>query len=585
MVRLTELIDELYEPPTAEQTAPSPSPAAPWVTVNSDSVFDKFSEAASWADILEPLGWTQVKPADSATKEAWQHPTATHPISAHVLKAAPYAIVNWSENSGLPVGADQDLTKAKVYAILNYGGNQSAAATAMLKGEAVNLPAHIQDALKAAPRDPLHGLYNGPRPATGQGHQQGDQGQRNNDHQAAKPISLEQAHNVFKRWLGHDYDLDALDAMLAAAAVERLDGDPLWLLIISGSGNAKTETVQALSGIGATVVSGITSEGALLSATAKRERKKDATGGLLREIGDRGVLVIKDVTSILSMNRDLRGQVLGALREVHDGSWVRKVGTDGGQSLSWSGRIAIIGAVTTAWDQAHAVIASMGDRFVLVRVDSTTGRIAAGRKAIGNTGDEIQMRAELADAVAGVLAGTQTTPTTVTDQERDLLLAASDLVTLSRTGVEYDYRGDVIDAHAPEMPTRFAKELTQIIRGAVAVGMDRQKALRLAIRCARDSMPPLRLAIIDDLAGNPSSDLAAVRKRLDKPRATVDRQLQALHILGVLEVAEGEEYTMAGKPVTRWYYTIADHIDPTAIDPKKLPDLSVSTPSPSEERD
>jgi hypothetical protein len=95
---------------------------------------------------------------------------------------------------------------------------------------------------------------------------------------------LKEAQEVFKRWFGHDYDLDALDAMLAAAAVERLDGDPLWLLIISGSGNTKTETVQSLSGIGAIVVSTITSEGALLSATAKRERGKDATGGLLREI-------------------------------------------------------------------------------------------------------------------------------------------------------------------------------------------------------------------------------------------------------------------------------------------------------------
>jgi hypothetical protein len=88
---------------------------------------------------------------------------------------------------------------------------------------------------------------------------------------------LKQAHEVFKRWFGHDHDLDALDAMLAAAAVERLDGDPLWLLIVSGSGNTKTETVQSLSGIGARLK--ITSEGALLSATAKRERGKDATGG------------------------------------------------------------------------------------------------------------------------------------------------------------------------------------------------------------------------------------------------------------------------------------------------------------------
>jgi hypothetical protein len=394
-------------------------------------------------------------------------------------------------------------------------------------------------------------------------------------------VDLKQAHDVFKRWLGDDYDLDALDAMLAAAAVERLDGDPLWLLIISGSGNAKTETVQALSGINATVVSTITSEGALLSATSKRERTKDATGGLLQEIGDRGVLVIKDVTSILSMNRDLRGQVLGALREVHDGSWVRKVGTDGGRSLPWSGRIAVIGAVTTAWDQAHAVIASMGDRFVLVRVDSTNGRVAAGRKAIGNTGVEAQMRAELAGAVAGVIAGMDSTPTSLTEEETDLVLAAADLVTLARTGVEYDHRGDVSDAHAPEMPTRFAKELTQIIRGAVAIGIPRHEALRLAIRCARDSMPPLRLTLIDDLAANPGSSAIDVRKRINKPRSTVDRQLQALHMLGVLDVSE-EEAEYGGRRVTRWFYTITTGIEPRAIDPNSLPEMSPPTPRPSE---
>jgi hypothetical protein len=396
-----------------------------------------------------------------------------------------------------------------------------------------------------------------------------------------QPVSLEQARATFKRWLGDDYDTDALDAMLAAVAVERSDGDPVWLLIISGSGNAKTETVQALNGIGAVVASTITSEGALLSATSKRERSKDATGGLLREIGDRGVLVVKDVTSILSMGRELRGQVLGAFREIHDGSWVRKAGTDGGRNLPWSGRIAVVGAVTTKWDQAHDVIASMGDRFVFIRVDSTSGRQAAGRKAIGNTGAEEQMRADLAGAVAGVLAGMDYTPTTLTDEETDIILAAADLVTLARTGVEYDYRGEVIDAHAPEMPTRFAKELTQIIRGAVAIGIDRREALRLAIRCARDSMPPLRLAVIDDLATSPGSTTSDVRRRVNKPWHTVDRQLQALHMLGVLEVDEAPY----GNEKTRWYYSLAPNIDPKALDPKSLPEKSVGAPGPQEERD
>ena len=125
------------------------------------------------------------------------------------------------------------------------------------------------------------------------------------------------------------------------------------------------------------------------------------------------------------------------------------------------------------------------------------------------------MRAELATAVGGVIAGMDPTPAPITKDEIAILLAAANLVTLARTGVEFDYRGNVIDAHAPEMPTRFAKQLAQIVRGGVAVGMDRAEAMRLAIRCARDSMPPLRLKIVDDLAAEPHSTSTDVRRRIE----------------------------------------------------------------------
>ncbi|OBF70493.1 hypothetical protein A5750_23260 [Mycobacterium sp. 852002-51613_SCH5001154] len=384
---------------------------------------------------------------------------------------------------------------------------------------------------------------------------------------------LTEAHTVFRRWLGNDYDTDALDVLLATLAVEQLDGDPLWVLIISGPGNAKTETVQAADGAGAFVVSVIRSEAALLSATPRKERTKQATGGLLREIGDRGTLVIKDVTSILSMHRDLRASVLAAFREVYDGRWSRHVGTDGGQHMNWSGRIAVIGAVTTAWDTARDVIATMGDRFVLLRMDSHTGRLPAGRQAITNTGAETEMRRELANAVGWVIDTMNHKPTDLTEAETDALLDAADLVTRARTGVEYDYRGDVIEAHAPEMPTRFAKQLAQVVRGGVAVGMDRAAAVRLSLRCARDSMPPLRLAIIDDLSAHPHSTPTEVRKRLSKPRATVDRQLQALHMLGVAVLDEHNEERF-GKDQTRWYYTLSEDVSPSALTARPLPEMS-----------
>ena len=149
----------------------------------------------------------------------------------------------------------------------------------------------------------------------------------------------------------------------------------------------------------------ITGDAALLSATPKRERTTDATGGLLRKIGERGLLVVKDVTSILSMNNDARAKVLAALREIYDGRWYREVGSDGGHTLEWRGRLVVVGAVTTAWDTHHGVVATMGDRFTLVRIDSTKARRTSGRQAIANTGDEALMRAELSTAVAGVIAG------------------------------------------------------------------------------------------------------------------------------------------------------------------------------------
>lgn len=377
---------------------------------------------------------------------------------------------------------------------------------------------------------------------------------RNNN----KVPSIDETEAVFTRWLGKEYDLGALDVVLATAAVEQLGGDPPWLLVVSGSGNAKTETVVSLAGAGAHVVSTITSEGALLSATPGKERAKDATGGLLRKVGPRGLVVIKDFTSILSMNRDMRAAVLAALREVYDGRWDRNVGTDGGRTLTWTGRLVVIGAVTSAYDAAHAVIAAMGDRFCLLRVDSSTGRRAAGRQALSNVDHEDTMRAELLDIVGGLLGGVEPErAAALGDEDQETLLDLADLVTLGRTAVERDYKGDVIDAHAPEMPTRFAKMLSQITRGGLALGMTRARAITAAVRVAGDSMPPLRLTIMGDVAAHPDSRTSDVQRRIQRPRSTVDRELQALHILGLLVI--GDDATGG------WRYRLADAVDPVAL--------------------
>src|SRR5262249_24094074 len=333
-----------------------------------------------------------------------------------------------------------------------------------------------------------------------------------------QPRLLDAAHAIFKKWLGQATNTPVLNAVLATAAVERLTGDPLWLLVISGSANAKTETVRSLAGAGALITSTITSEGALLSATA---RSRGATGGLLKRIGTRGTLVIKDMTSLLEMDVRARGLVLAALREIYDGKWERNVGTGGGRTLPWEGRIAVVGACTTAWDTAHTVIAVMGERFVIVRADSEAKRVRSAVRAIGNTGREVAMRTELVNAVKDLIAGMNTVGYRPTRGETKELIKLANIVTWVRTAVQRDYRGEVIDAHALEMPTRFPKQLTQLVRGGVAIGLSPEEAMRLARRCARDTIPPLRLKILLDLAAHPKSRPLEVARRITRPRTSV----------------------------------------------------------------
>jgi hypothetical protein len=388
-----------------------------------------------------------------------------------------------------------------------------------------------------------------------------DDGKPQGDPSAIPGHFLTTARRVFRRWFGAKYDLRVLDAVLCTAAAQRLGGDPCWLLVVGGPGAAKTETIMALCGTGAVMVSTITGEAALLSGTSEKDRAPDATGGLLGKIGPEGVMVIKDVTTIISMSRESRAQVLAALREIYDGKWNREVGTDGGRTLSWEGSLVVIGAVTTAWDAAHAVISSMGDRFVLIRIDSTENRREAGLQALMNVSHEKEMRDALAAAVtAAITAVPKDATVTLTIEEMNELLDLADVVTLTRTAVERDFQGNVVQAHAPEMPTRFLKQLGQIMRGGIALGMDRAEALDVAVRCAGDSMPPMRLAVLGDVLNHPGTLYSDTSKRLQLPRKSIDRVMQELHLLGLL-VTEGVTYGQ-GERVT---YSIAPTINASAL--------------------
>lgn len=384
-----------------------------------------------------------------------------------------------------------------------------------------------------------------------------------------KAVTLTECEATYQKWMSSAYDMSVVHANLAARAAHELEGEPIWLLTVAGSASGKTEGIAPLAATPNTVmVSEIASPGALLSGTSNSERSKDATGGLLNQIGADGTLILKDFTSILSLGSDARTAVLAAFREVYDGSWTRHVGTDGGKTLAWAGRVTLLGATTTTYDRHHSVIAAMGDRFALIRMDSRTDRRLKGKQALMNTGREKQMRDELNKAVAGVIAGMDKNPAPLDEDELNVLFEAADYVTMARTPAERDFKGEPIEANDPESPTRFVKMLQQIVLGGSAIGMHRRDAMLLALRIASDSIPPVRRMVLEAVHRKPLSRTADVVQETQFPRSTIDRMLQELALQRMLEKSQGFRHD--GTEGGRWQYCLADGIDPHAVTPEAL---------------
>ena len=142
---------------------------------------------------------------------------------------------------------------------------------------------------------------------------------------------LERVREVFDKWLVLRSPTP-IYAVLGTIAANRLSGDPVWLGLIAPPSTAKTELINALTALPHVVMASTLTPAALLSGTPKHQKERGTKGGLLRQIGEFGILVLKDFGSILSMRPEARAEAMGALREIYDGYYPRHLGTGGGHT-------------------------------------------------------------------------------------------------------------------------------------------------------------------------------------------------------------------------------------------------------------
>jgi len=342
--------------------------------------------------------------------------------------------------------------------------------------------------------------------------------------------------DAFQRWL-YMPDPTALYAALGAVAANRLEGNPVWLLLVGPPASGKTEILQALTVLDDIYPTATITEAGLLSGSPKRETNKTSTGGLLRTIGDYGVLLSKDFGSVLSMHTETRLQVLAALREVYDGSWTRHVGADGGRTLTWEGKCGFVGGCTEAIDRHSAVMGAMGERFLMLRLKEAD-RLLQGQAAMRHFKNSSTMHDEISGAVRE-LFDHLSEPPDIDESDGERLLRLALLVTQSRSAVERDgYTREIELIPGPEGPARFAIALAHLLAGLRCIGCDDSSAWSVLESVALDSIPKLRRRVIEALMEvDGAVALGDLSDELGYPVRTLERTLEDLTVHGVVERA------------------------------------------------
>jgi hypothetical protein len=360
--------------------------------------------------------------------------------------------------------------------------------------------------------------------------------------------SQEERWNIVTALLQRDYrgiDPQTVKAALAIAACHRItEYQPSWLMSIAPPGSLKTVITDALNELPSihtiyevtphTFISGKVDD---VPVTKNGKRKIPAS--LLKRIGEEGILIMPDFSTVLSMSPDPKSQVLSQLRRIYDGQFRREFGTNENmEEREWKGRITTIINVTPAVDKHYKFFNDLGDRFLRIRWNRFGGNRTAHRALHQTNSCKTELRRAIRRLMYPILSQKSVAAPGIALIENQIE-HLSEIVCKGRAYVPRDsYKREIDGEPIIESNTRLPQELAQLARGwALVMGRSECGEDELAIvrQVGWDSMPPSRSKVLQAyLEGRPVTGAA-----LDIPWTTLKYAKEDLTAARLLEEKSG----------------------------------------------
>lgn len=343
-----------------------------------------------------------------------------------------------------------------------------------------------------------------------------------------KKIKLVDLHNRYKELL-YIEDTDRIDVVLATALSNKLDGIPLWLILVGASGDMKSAQLNAIRTKDSFILHNLTSK-TLVNGYRDKVKFPDLAPFL-----DKKIVLITDMAQLLKLPPNEKGELWGQLRDLYDG-YAGKASGQGANTRYKDLKVTLIGASTPAIDGQILVHQDLGTRELIYRVGGNINKQEVMKKCFQNEEIEDYIKKELENVTTTFIRQTEIRRDFISEETYDKIKEIATYITYMRATAEIDQSDELRNIVYPEEPTRIAKQLKKMYVCLMSLAEDypEEKTMKILWKIGRSSAFPLRIKVFEFLLSGQEYSTSQIAEFLHIGKSTAKRELNILWNMNLL---------------------------------------------------
>ena len=262
-------------------------------------------------------------------------------------------------------------------------------------------------------------------------------------------------------------DTKIIDVSIASVIANRLKLDsPVWLMIIGASSGGKSQILRPIAQTDERFIHRIDdlTDNTFLSGSRAKEGEQHS---LLLRMGNHGIIVISDLTVLMSKSGESKATILSQFRMLYDGEMTKHSGNQK-QPLQWKGYLGMVAGATPAIYKHFEEVADMGERFMYYRMKEMDIRkatdLALSRKIHGHELDQ-KLSDLYAEYIKDVVTSHGDKPIDIDADVKKRITDVAILAEKIRTTASMDWKGEMItNIPVSALPMRTAQQLRAIAK-------------------------------------------------------------------------------------------------------------------------